>query len=137
MVGDPTGKSATRPPLTREEVAATAKTYKKQAFKVLDRERTEVRYNSEWLDKLARRRHRSGSRRRYTVARMLERDDFKKRFDGGQPDHRARVPLPARCRATTRWRSKATSSSAAPISSSTCSSAATHAANTACGRRSS
>jgi tyrosyl-tRNA synthetase len=79
MIGDPTGKNVTRKPLTREDVEANAKTYADQVFKVLDRERTEVRFNSEWFDamgaadmiKLAA---------QHTVARMLERDDFAKRY---------------------------------------------------------
>lgn len=83
MIGDPTGKNATRPPLTTEQVASNAETYKKQVFKILDPERTEVRFNSEWLGKF------SGTdlirlAARYPVARMLERDDFKKRFREGR-----------------------------------------------------
>jgi tyrosyl-tRNA synthetase len=84
MVGDPTGRSELRPRLTREEVLAAAKTYQDQAFKVLDRDRTEVRYNSEWLEKLG-----TSSLvelgAKYTVARMLERDDFSKRFAEQRP----------------------------------------------------
>jgi tyrosyl-tRNA synthetase len=82
MIGDPSGKNVTRPPLTREEVLANAETYRQQVFKVLDPAVTEVRFNSEWLDKLGA----EGMLRlssRYTVARMLERDDFKKRFKEG------------------------------------------------------
>jgi tyrosyl-tRNA synthetase len=83
MIGDPTGKNATRPALTPEEVKANAETYKRQVFKILDPERTEVRFNSEWLGKF------SGTdllklASRYPVARMLERDDFKKRFKEGR-----------------------------------------------------
>lgn len=84
MIGDPTGKSATRKPLTREEIEANARTYADQVFKVLDRQRTEVRFNSEWFGKMDA----SGLIRlaaKYTVARMLERDDFAKRYKGGQP----------------------------------------------------
>src|SRR5687768_9084949 len=84
MIGDPTGKSKTRPPLTREEIEANAETYKKQAFKILDPERTEVRFNREWLGALGS----DGVVRlaaTYNVARMLERRDFKQRFDAGQP----------------------------------------------------
>lgn len=83
-IGDPSGRNTTRPPLTPEQVLANAKTYYEQASLVLNPERTEVRYNSEWCDKL-------GSRgmiqlaSRYTVARMMERDDFTKRFKGGLP----------------------------------------------------
>jgi tyrosyl-tRNA synthetase len=83
MIGDPTGKSATRPALTREEVLANAETYKQQVFKVLDPATTVLRFNSEWLDKLGT----EGLIRlasRYPVARMLERDDFKKRFREGR-----------------------------------------------------
>jgi tyrosyl-tRNA synthetase len=84
MIGDPTGKSKTRPPLTREEIEANAETYKRQAFKILDREKTEVRFNREWLGAL-------GSdgvvklAATYNVARMLERRDFKQRYESGQP----------------------------------------------------
>ena len=84
MIGDPTGKNVTRKPLTREDVLANAKTYADQVFKVLDKERTEVRFNSEWFGamtaadmiKLAA---------QHTVARMLERDDFAKRYAAQQP----------------------------------------------------
>ncbi|MBN1409673.1 MAG: tyrosine--tRNA ligase [Spirochaetales bacterium] len=84
MIGDPTGKSKTRKALTREEVAANARTYEVQIFKVLDREKTEIRFNGEWLDKLDL-RDIIDLMSKYTVARMLERDDFKKRFTGNQP----------------------------------------------------
>jgi tyrosyl-tRNA synthetase len=83
MIGDPSGKNATRPALTREEIAANAETYKAQVFKVLDPETTRVRFNSEWLATLGS----EGMVRlasRYPVARMLERDDFKKRFREGR-----------------------------------------------------
>ena len=84
MIGDPTGKNVTRKPLTRADVAANAQTYSEQVFKVLDRDKTELRFNSEWFDvmsaadmiKLAG---------QLTVARMLERDDFAKRFASQQP----------------------------------------------------
>ncbi|MFZ5723050.1 MAG: tyrosine--tRNA ligase [Pseudomonadota bacterium] len=84
MIGDPTGKSATRPPLTREQVLTNAETYKEQVFRILDPARTEVRFNSEWMAKLgaADMIQLAGQ---YTVARMLERDDFGKRFRGEQP----------------------------------------------------
>ena len=84
MIGDPTGKSATRKPLTREDVLANAETYAEQVFKVLDRERTEVRFNSEWFGKMgaADMIRLAGQ---HTVARMLERDDFSKRFAAQQP----------------------------------------------------
>jgi tyrosyl-tRNA synthetase len=84
MIGDPTGRNATRPPLTREQILSNAETYKKQVFKILDPGETEVRFNSEWLGpmtfadvvRLAS---------RHTVARMLERDDFRKRYTGNTP----------------------------------------------------
>jgi len=82
MIGDPSGKNETRPPLTREDVLSNAETYKQQVFKVLDPEKTEVRFNSEWLSDLGA----DGLIRlaaRATVARMLERDDFEKRYRGG------------------------------------------------------
>jgi tyrosyl-tRNA synthetase len=84
MIGDPTGKNQTRPPLTRDEILANAQTYRQQAFKVLDPEQTQVLFNSEWSDKLGA----EGMIRlaaRYTVARLLERDDFSKRFKSNQP----------------------------------------------------
>ena len=84
MIGDPTGVSETRPPLTREQVDANAKTYLAQVFKILDPAKTEVRYNSEWLSKLsAEAIVRLCSH--YRLARMLEREDFRKRLDEGQP----------------------------------------------------
>jgi tyrosyl-tRNA synthetase len=84
MIGDPTGVSETRPPLTREQVDANAKTYLAQVFKILDPAKTEVRYNSEWLGKLsAEAVVRLCSH--YRLARMLEREDFRKRLDEGQP----------------------------------------------------
>jgi tyrosyl-tRNA synthetase len=84
MIGDPTGQSETRPPLTREQVDANAKTYLAQVFKILDREKTEVRYNSEWLSKMsAEDVVRLCSH--YRLARMLEREDFHSRLDKGQP----------------------------------------------------
>jgi tyrosyl-tRNA synthetase len=84
MIGDPTGVSETRPPLTRDQVDANAKTYLAQVFKILDREKTEVRYNSEWLGKMsAEDVVRLCSH--YRLARMLEREDFRSRLDKGQP----------------------------------------------------
>ena len=84
MIGDPTGKNVTRKPLTRDEVLANAETYAKQVFKVLDRERTEVRFNSEWFGKMdASDMIRLAAQ--HTVARMLERDDFAKRYAAQQP----------------------------------------------------
>src|SRR5947209_8531008 len=84
MIGDPTGRNITRPPLSREELDANAKTYTDQVFLILDRERTEVAFNSKWLSALGA----DGMIRlaaKYTVARMLERDDFAKRYASGQP----------------------------------------------------
>ena len=84
MIGDPTGRNATRPPLTREEIEANTETYKTQVYKILDPEKTEIRYNSEWLGKLGYEQivrlcaH-------VTVASMLERDYFAKRYEAGQP----------------------------------------------------
>ena len=94
MVGDPTGKSDSRPRLSREEVAASAKTYTDQAFKVLDRERTEIRSNSEWLDKLTPVEI-VELMAKMTVSRMLERNDFAKRFEEGRPiyQHEFLYPL--------------------------------------------
>ena len=84
MIGDPTGKNATRPPLTREAVAANAKTYTEQVFKILDPQRTEVVFNSTWMDRLyaADMVKLAAS---HTVARMLERDDFAQRYRSNQP----------------------------------------------------
>lgn len=84
MIGDPSGRNTTRPPLTAEQIKINAETYYKQAALILDESKTEIRYNSEWCDPL-------GARgiiqlaSRYTVARMMERDDFTKRFKGGVP----------------------------------------------------
>ncbi len=84
MIGDPTGQSETRPPLSREQVDANAKTYLEQVYKILDREKTEVRYNSEWLGKMS-----SSDVVRlcghYRLARMLEREDFRSRLDRNLP----------------------------------------------------
>jgi len=84
MIGDPTGKNATRPPLSREDVERNAETYKAQVFKILDPAKTEVVYNSTWMNKLS-----SADMIKlaatHTVARMLERDDFGKRYRGNQP----------------------------------------------------
>ena len=84
MIGDPSGKNVTRKPLTSDEIAANAQTYREQIFQILDSERTEIRFNSEWMGamgtaglvKLAA---------KHTVARMLEREDFHKRYTSGQP----------------------------------------------------
>jgi tyrosyl-tRNA synthetase len=84
MIGDPTGKKATRPALTHEEIEANARTYERQVFKILDPKKTEVRFNNEWLGALGS----AGMIKlaaKYTLARMLEREDFRKRFDSHQP----------------------------------------------------
>jgi len=84
LIGDPTGKNATRKPLTPEQIQENAETYAKQVFKILDPDKTEVRFNSEWLNQLGS----DGMVRlaaKYTVARMLERDDFEKRYRNNQP----------------------------------------------------
>ena len=83
MIGDPTGKNVTRKPLTREDVLANAQTYSEQVFKVLDRERTEVRFNSEWFGQMAA-ADMIKLAAQHTVARMLERDDFAKRYAAQQ-----------------------------------------------------
>lgn len=84
MIGDPSGKNTTRPPLTREQVLANAETYKKQVFKILDPEKTEVAFNSTWMDQMKPADFiRLTSQ--YTVARMLERDDFENRYNNQQP----------------------------------------------------
>ena len=84
LIGDPTGKNATRPPLTREQIAENAKTYQAQVFKILDPAKTEVAFNSTWMDKLTS-VDMIRLAAKYNVARMLERDDFGKRYKSGQP----------------------------------------------------
>lgn len=84
MIGDPTGKNVTRKPLDRDEVAANAKTYTEQVFKILDPQRTEVRFNSEWFDRMTA-ADLIKLAAQHTVARMLERDDFSKRHANNQP----------------------------------------------------
>jgi tyrosyl-tRNA synthetase len=84
QIGDPTGRNATRPPLTPEQIQANAQTYQEQVFKILDRERTRIVFNSEWFTKMGA----AGMIQlaaRHTVARMLERDEFSKRYKSGQP----------------------------------------------------
>lgn len=83
MIGDPTGKSATRPPLTEEQVQENAQTYKEQVFKILDPDKTTVMFNSEWMGQMSA-ADMIKLAGQYTVARMLERDDFSKRFKGEQ-----------------------------------------------------
>jgi len=84
MIGDPSGKNVTRKPLTRDDVLANAETYAAQVYKVLDRERTELRFNSEWFGAMSA-ADMIRLAAKHTVARMLERDDFDKRYKGGQP----------------------------------------------------
>jgi tyrosyl-tRNA synthetase len=84
LIGDPTGRDVTRKPLTREQIAANAETYKEQVFKILDREKTEVRYNSEWLDKLSY-YDMVKLMAQFTLSQMLEREHFHKRFNEEQP----------------------------------------------------
>ena len=94
LIGDPTGRSKTRPPLTMEEIAENAETYKTQIFKILDPQKTVTRFNSEWLEPL-------GSAgwiklaAKYNVAQMMERREFKQRYEGGKADRDSRVPLSA------------------------------------------
>lgn len=83
MIGDPTGKSATRPPLTQEQVIENSQTYQTQVFKILDKEKTTVVFNSEWMDKMSSAQMIQLASQ-YTVARMLERDDFSKRYKSGK-----------------------------------------------------
>src|SRR5205085_7230743 len=84
LIGDPTGRNITRPPMTREEINRNAETYKSQVFHILDPAKTEIRFNSEWLDQL---RYEDMIRlcSKYTVAQILERDDFTKRYRDGTP----------------------------------------------------
>ncbi len=84
MIGDPTGKSATRPPLTQEQVIENAKSYQDQVFKILDKDKTTVVYNSEWMNKMSSTEMIQLASQQ-TVARMLERDDFSKRYKSGKP----------------------------------------------------
>ncbi|SDF91697.1 tyrosine--tRNA ligase [Terriglobus roseus] len=84
LIGDPTGKSQTRKPLTREQIAANAKTYQDQVFRILDRDKTEIRWNSEWLDKLDF-AEMVRLMAQFTVSQMLEREDFHKRFNNEEP----------------------------------------------------
>ena len=84
LIGDPSGRNVTRPPMTPEEIAANAETYKKQVFKILDPEKTVVEFNNHWLGKLNSREWMT-LLSKYTVARLLERDDFSKRFKEGRP----------------------------------------------------
>ena len=83
MIGDPTGKSATRPPLTRDEILENAKTYEHQVFKILDAQKTTVLFNSQWMGEM-KASDMIQLAAKHTVARMLERDDFNKRYKGGQ-----------------------------------------------------
>jgi tyrosyl-tRNA synthetase len=134
MIGDPSGKSATRPMLTREEILANAETYKTQIFKLLDPERTEIRFNSEWMDKFGAADFvRLTSR--VTVKQILERDDFEKRIREEKPIalHELLYPL---VQGYDSVRSKRMSNSAEPIKNSICSSGEIYSANTHRNRKS-
>jgi tyrosyl-tRNA synthetase len=118
LIGDPTGRNVTRPRLTPEDVQVNARTYQQQIYKILDRERTIIDFNSRWFGGMSA----AGLieiAAKATVARMLERDDFSKRYKGGQPIaiHEFLYPL---VQGTTRWRCRPMSSWAAPTRSSTC-----------------
>ena len=118
MIGDPSGKNATRPPLTREQVLANAATYREQVFKILDPEKTEICFNSTWMSELdAAAMIRLAARQ--TVARMLERDDFARRHANRQPIsiHEFLYPL---CQGYDSGVMKADANWAAPTSVSTC-----------------
>lgn len=84
LIGDPTGRNITRPPMTRDEIKLNAETYKQQVFKILDPDKTEIRFNSEWLEPL-RLENLIRLCSKYTVARLLERDDFSERYKAGTP----------------------------------------------------
>jgi tyrosyl-tRNA synthetase len=86
MIGDPTGRNETRPPLSKEEVLENARTYQEQVFKILDKDKTKILYNSEWLSTMTT-KDIVNLASKYTVARMLERDDFQKRYKEGSPIH--------------------------------------------------
>src|ERR1700747_3017769 len=84
LIGDPTGRNITRPPMTRDEITRNAETYKAQVFKILDPHKTEIRFNSEWLERMDYPQIVELCSK-YTVARLLERDGFSKRFKEGVP----------------------------------------------------
>ena len=128
-VGDPSGRDTTRPVLTPEEIEANAQTYQDQAFKVLDRERTEVRRNGEWLDMPAQELF--ALLGKTTVARLLEREDFTKRMKADRPISSLELSIPS-CRVTTPSPSGRTSSWGGPTRSSTCSSPGTSSGPTTC-----
>ncbi len=86
MIGDPTGRNETRPPLSKEEVLENARTYQEQVFKILDKDKTKILYNSQWLSNMTT-KDIVNLTSKYTVARMLERDDFQKRYKEGSPIH--------------------------------------------------
>ena len=94
MIGDPSGRNATRPPLSMEEIEANTETYKAQVFKILDPEKTEIRYNSDWLSRFS---FEDIIRlcSKYTVARILERDDFSKRYKERRTDFGSRTAVSA------------------------------------------
>ena len=136
LIGDPTGRNATRPPLTPEDVQANAATYEAQIFKILDPTLTRVDFNSRWMGKMGA----AGMIQlaaRHTVARMLERDDFSKRYKRRAADRDPRIPLSAGAGLRLGGAAGRTSSSAAPTRNSTCSSAASCRRPTARSRRSS
>jgi tyrosyl-tRNA synthetase len=118
MIGDPTGKSATRPPLTREQVIENAKSYQEQVFKILDPAKTKVVFNSQWFDQMsAADMIRLASQQ--TVSRMMERNDFSKRFNEEQRLPSTSFYIPS-YKVTTRLPSMPMSNSAAPIKPSIC-----------------
>ena len=134
LIGDPSGRNATRPALTAEEVQANATTYQQQIFKILDPQKTRIVFNSHWMNEMSS----VGLIRlaaKHTVARMLERDDFASatRAASRSPSTSSCIRW---CRATTRWRSRPTSNSAARIRSSTCWSAGSCRKHSARSRRS-
>ena len=131
-VGDPSGRSATRPVLSAEEIDANAASFQAQALKVLDPDRLEVRFNGEWLDMTMADMFRLLSTT--TVAHVIERDDFVKRLAAGTPVSMLELLYPC-CRVTTRSPSGPTSSWVAPTRSSTCCSGATSSAPTDCRSR--
>ncbi len=136
LIGDPTGRSKTRPALTPEEVQANAETYRQQVFRILDPEKTVVDFNSRWLGAL-RSVEWVKLAAQYNLAQMLERREFRQRYEAGPADCAARVPVPAEPGVRLGVPERRTSNSAAPISCSTSTSGATSCRPTDCRRRSS
>ena len=134
LIGDPSGRSKTRPILSRDQVVEHVRSYERQLYRILDPERTELAYNADWLAPM-RFTDVVALASQYTIARLLERDDFAQRYQCAAADLPARVPVPACARATTRSRSAPTSSSAARTRSSTTWWAATCSATPARSRR--